>query len=281
MRKEILFTFILAGMACLIFAQIQESEAQNPIFFADFDGKGIPDNTVNTPAKYKAENPANTWGIGDFLANKTKALQMTGGGCGSSSFTPFPGVEDWTDGIIQIDMGWNDDDSWGIMFRREDEATGYFAFFGWIETVNLALFDLAELGLANGQCLSEAGAENGVEPGGEIIDKFLDVIPHDFKKMTTGPAAVSYTGRILADGDTIKVWYGLTEDFPDDPLQEPTKIPVMLEVKNSAHTQGSVGIWHESNDNGIIDNIYVFDEKGLAVAPKGKLTTTWGVLKTR
>ena len=59
MRKNILFTFILAGMACLIFVQIQESEAQNPIFFADFDGKGIPDNTVNTAAKYKAENPAN------------------------------------------------------------------------------------------------------------------------------------------------------------------------------------------------------------------------------
>jgi len=152
-------------------------------------------------------------------------------------------------------------------------------FSDGIETVNLALFDLAELGLANGQCLSEAGAENGVEPGGEIIDKFLDVIPHDFKKMTTGPAAVSYTGRVYADGPTIKVWYGLTEDFPDDPLQEPTKIPVMLEINNSAHVQGGVGIWQESNDNGIIDNIYVFDEKGLAVAPKGKLATTWGLLK--
>ena len=51
MRKNILLTLILAGMACLIFVQIQASEAQNPIFFADFDGKGIPDNTVNAAGK--------------------------------------------------------------------------------------------------------------------------------------------------------------------------------------------------------------------------------------
>ena len=79
----------------------------------------------------------------------------------------------------------------------------------------------------------------------------------------------------------IKVWYGLTADFPDDPLEEPGNKVLSLEADDSAHATGAVGIWHESNDNGVIDNISVYDEKGLAVAPKGKLATTWGVLKTR
>jgi hypothetical protein len=134
MKKKILLLFIFVGIVCLIFVSIQ-AEAAKPIFFADFDGKGTPNNSVNDSANWKAENPANTWGIGDFPANGTKALKMTASGCGSSGFTPFPTVENWTNGIIQADFGWFDDDSWGIMFRRNAENNGYFVFLGFTETV--------------------------------------------------------------------------------------------------------------------------------------------------
>ena len=53
----------------------------------------------------------------------------------------------------------------------------------------------------------------------------------------------------------------------------------MIEVEDSTYTKGSVGIWHESNDNGVIDNIYLFDKSALAVSPQGKTAITWGTIK--
>jgi len=284
MKKKILFSLIFAGIACLIFVSIPKSGAVEPIFFADFDSKGAPNNSVNDPGNWKPENPATTWAIGNFPANGTKALQMTAGGCGSSGFTPFPTVENWTDGIIQIDLGWNDDDSWGIMFRRNAEDNGYLAFFGYIETIDLALFDLGKIGLKNGQCLSEApGVEEGPEPGRTIVKgKAIEAVPNNLPKPLEKVANTSYTARILAQGPKIKIWYGLTKDFPNDPLKEPKKVASMIEVEDATYTKGSVGIWHESNDNGVIDNIYVFNQSALtAVSPQEKVAITWGAIKAQ
>jgi hypothetical protein len=284
MKKKLLFTLFFAGIACFIFASIQQLEAQEPIFFADVDGVGTPDNSVNDPANWVPEHAPITWAIGDFPANGTQAFQMITGGCGNSGFTQFPTVDNWSDGIIQVDLGWNDDDSWGIMFRRGGEDNGYFAFFGYIETVNMALFDLGQLGMTNGQCLSDVeGVEEGTEPGCTIVeDTALAVVPHGLPEELVQDATVSFTAKILAQGPKIKIWYGLTEDFPNDPLKEPQNVASMIEVEDTTYTSGSVGIWHESNDNGIIDNIYIYDQTALtAVSPKGKAAITWSELKTK
>jgi hypothetical protein len=206
---------------------------------------------------------------------------MTGTGCGSSSFTPFPIVENWKDGIIQADFGWFDDDSWGIMFRRNAEDNGYFVFLGFTETIDWALFDLGQIGLLNGKCLSEAaGVEEGPEPGRTIIrDKAIEAAPHNLEVDQTG--STSYTAKIVANGPKIKIWYGPTEDFPDDPLKEPTKVENLIEAEDATYTEGSVGLWQESNDNGVVDNIYVFDKSALAVFPRGKTALTWGTIKER
>ena len=278
MKKIILF--LLAVMACL--AYVRRSEAVEPVFFANFDKGGIPNEGVNDPKNWKPQNPALIWGIGDFPANGTKALQMMASGCGTSGFTPLPGLERWSDGIIQMDMGWRDDDSWGIVFRWDGESNGYFVFFGFEETINLALFDLAQLGLKNAQCLSQVpGAEQGPEPGAKIKEDapgLLKVVPHNLPIDKT--ANTSYTGRIMAQGPKIKIWYGLTKDFPDDPLKEPQNVSAVIEVEDSTYSEGMIGIWHESNDNSVVDNIYVFDQKALSVAPsREKMATVWGRLK--
>ncbi len=281
MKRKMLFIITLAGLVCLSFAYIQKVEAVNPVFFADFDGAGIPNNDVNDAGNWKPEHPAITWAIGDFPANGTKCLKMTAGGCGSSGYTPFPTVENWSDGIIQIDLGWFDDDSWGVMFRRGGPQEGYFAFFGWEETIDLALFDLGALGLNNGLCLNEVGVEEGPEPGSTIVDGMsLAAVRHEIAVFDKA-GGTSYTGRILAQGPKIKVWYGLTENFPDDPLQEPNAadMAAVIEVEDAAYTSGAVGIWHESNDNGVIDNIYVYDASALAVTAQEKLATTWAGIK--
>jgi hypothetical protein len=281
MKKRMLFYLILAGITCLIFTFIPKSEAQDPIFFADFDAKGTPNNTVNDSGSWKPEHPTITWAIGNFPANGTQALQMTAGGCGNSGFTPFPTVDNWSNGIIQVDLGWNDDDSWGIMFRRNSQTEGYFVFLGFTETLSLALFDLGILGLSNGQCLSDTGVEVGAEPGTEITeDKPIKTTLHNLAPLDQ-TANTSYTARIVAQGSTIKVWYGLTEDFPDNPLKDPNPNDVSsyIEAEDSTYTSGNVGIWHESNDNGVIDNVYVFDRAGLAVSPQENAATMWGSLK--
>lgn len=281
MKKKTLFLLIFAGIACLIFISNQKSEATEPIFFADFDGNGIPNNSVNDPGSWEPENPSISWSIGNFPANETQALQMTGSGCGSSGFTPFPTVENWSDGIIQVDLGWNDDDSWGIMFRRNGEMSGYFAFLGFTETLSLALFDLAGGAGVNGQCISDAGVEEGPEPGRTVLeDEAIKTTLHNLDPLDQS-AGTSYTARILANGSKIQIWYGLTEDFPDDPLKEPQNVASMIEAEDSTYTSGTVGIWHESNDNGIVDNIYVFDQPGLAVSPQRNMATTWGSLKAQ
>lgn len=111
MRRRILFVIALLGIVCLASFHVQSVEAAGPIFFADFDGAGIPNNDVNNPATWQPELAAITWAIADFPANGTKCLKMTGSGCAASGYTPFPTVENWSDGIIQIDLGWFDDDS--------------------------------------------------------------------------------------------------------------------------------------------------------------------------
>jgi hypothetical protein len=280
--KKVLFVLIFAGIACLISVHIQKSEAQDPIFFADFDAEGIPDNGVNDPGNWKPENPANIWAIGDFPANGTKCLQQVGSGCGASGFTPFPTVENWSNGVIQVDLGLADNDSWGLMFRRQDQMTGYFVFLGYSETLSLALIDLAQGCGRNGVCLNETGCEQGPDGAAEVLEeKALKVVPHNLPAPLSEAADVSYTARIVARGPKIKIWYGLTKDFSDNPLEDPdpNAIASYIEVEDSTYTSGSVGIWHESNDNGRLDNIYVFDARALAVGPQAKLATTWGALK--
>lgn len=60
---------------------------------------------------------------------------------------------------------------------------------------------------------------------------------------------------------------------------DPNAVSAYIEVEDSTYTSGKVGIWHESNSNGFIDNVYIFDERALPVLPLDKLAVTWGRLK--
>jgi hypothetical protein len=169
-----------------------------------------------------------------------------------------------------------------MMFRRSDQQTGYFVFLGYSETLSLALIDLAQGCGRNGVCLNETGCEEGPDGNAKVLEaKAIEVVPHNLPQPLSEAADISYTARIVANGSKIRVWYGRTEDFPDDPLEDPDSNAVSsyIEAEDSKYTSGSVGLWHESNDNGRADNIYVFDARGLAVALQGKLAITWGDIR--
>ncbi|MCH8219674.1 MAG: hypothetical protein IH892_23220, partial [Planctomycetes bacterium] len=231
---------LCAFVALSMLLMLQPASAQN--FFADFeDGIG-----VNDPSQWVPENAGQAWGIADFPGGG-KGLKNLNEGCGTTGNTPLPGVTDFTDGIIQLDMSWDDDDSWGVILRQTAADAGYLVFFGYVETGSVIIADLADGCGAMGQCLSDqAGCENG---GVELIS-----VPHGLTNLTQD-LSVSYTGRIEVRGDTIKVWYLPTADIAD-PLGDLG--PPLVELQTTAHAgPGSVGIWQESQGGCMIDNVLV------------------------
>ena len=246
----ILCAFVALSMLLIL----EPASAQ--IFYADFeDGIG-----ANDPAQWVPDNTGQNWGIADFPGSG-KGLKNLLEGCGTSGNTPVPGVTNFQDGIIQLDMTWEDDDSFGVIFRKTADDAGYLVVFGYIETPAVIIADLADGCAATGNCLSDSGCESG---GLELIQ-----VDHGFGANLTMDLSVSYTGRIEVKGDTIRVWFLPTADIPDplDPLGDLGE--PLVEFQHGAHAgPGSVGIWHESAGGCMIDN--------LLIAGLGSQPLAWG-----
>ncbi len=265
----ILCTFVALSMLLIL----QPASAQ--IFYADFEDE----IGANDPTQWVPDNSGQNWGIADFPGSG-KGLRNLNEGCGTSGNTPLPGVTNFQDGIIQLDMSWDDDDSWGVIFRKTADDAGYLVVFGYIETPGVIIADLADGCGATGFCLDEVNCENG---GNELIQ-----VDHGLGAGLTDDLSVSYTGRIWVQGDTIRVWFLPTADIPDpgDPLSDLGE--PLVEIQNGAHAgPGSVGIWQESQGGSMIDNVLVvgLGEQPLAWAPNPPdgdlLTDTWTNLSWR
>jgi hypothetical protein len=243
------------------------------MFFADFeDGIGI-----NDPAQWLPDNAQQQWGTADFPGSGT-GLKNLNEGCGTSGNTPLPGVDAFQDGMIQLDMSWEDDDSFGVIFRKTADDAGYLVVFGYIETPGVIVADLADGCADTGNCLDQVNCENG---GNELIQ-----VDHGLGTNLSMDLSISYTGRIEVKGDVIRVWYLPTADLPADPLGDLGE-PI-VEIVNSAHPgPGAVGIWHESAGGCMIDNVLVAGLGGqpLAWAPNppigALITDTWTNLSWR
>ncbi|MHC4727073.1 MAG: hypothetical protein ACYS17_07540 [Planctomycetota bacterium] len=264
---------ILCGFVALSMLLIlQPASAQ--IFFADFeDGIG-----ANDPAQWVPDNTGQQWGIAAFPGSG-QGLKNLNEGCGTSGNTPLPGVDAFQDGIIQLDMSYEDDDSFGVIFRKTADDAGYLVVFGYIETPAVIVADLAAGCAATGNCLSDVGCENN--PANTLAQ-----VDHGLGASLTQDLSISYTGRVEVKGDVIRVWYLPTADLPADPLGDLGE--PLVEVVNSAHGDpGSVGVWHESAGGCMIDNVLVTSAGGqpLAWAPNPPvgdlLTETWTNLSWR
>lgn len=248
------------------------------VFYADFEPgskEAIPDAGVNDIKKYKPENAGTIWAAQDFAGGKLggkKSMAQTAEGCGISGNTELPGVDDFTDGIIQMVFSFGDDDSVGLQFRRKGDDKGYLAVFGYNETASVLFMDLADGCCAQAQCLDQCGCENG--------GKELESVPHGLGGGLDQTNAVPYFGRVEVDGKNVKIWYMKLEEIkdlfaPSEDLGKP-----ILEYKGADYTSaGSVGIWHESWGMGRVDSVLVTNANGFDVDAKGKLTTSWGAVK--
>ncbi len=263
-HKPILLCALIALSTLLM---LQFATAQT-LFHADFEST----SGVNDVSQWKPENPGQKWAIADFPGSG-KGLRQTVEGCANSGNTPLPGVTNFSDGVIQLEMSFGDDDSFGVILRQSAADKGYLVTFGYIETpaVIIALLDkgCGKVGMCNDQ----TGCENA--PANTLAQ-----VPHGLDAAIGGKMdnSVVLLGRIEAVGDTIRVWYKARADVKD-PLAKDLGKP-LVEIKDATHKSGAVGVWHESNNNGTIDNVWVFGPAGIvAVEPQGKLATSWGSIK--
>lgn len=272
MPKIYRYLFLGALMVLPTLLIFQPAGAQT-LFLANFEsGSG-----VNDPAQWVPDNPDQVWAIADFPGSG-KGLQQTVEGCGISGNTPLPGVTDFGDGVIQLDMSWNDDDSWGVILRQTAPDQGYLVVFGYIETPAVIIALLDEGCATTGMCLDQTLCENNP-------DKTLIQVDHGMGTPDTAPRegltqdlTVAYLGRVEARGDTIRVWYGPRDDF-SNPFAADLGVPPLVEIQDSTHSgPGAVGVWHESQGNSMIDNVWVSGP--VSVEPQDKLATSWGFIKT-
>ncbi len=251
----------------------------NIVFYADFEPgskEAKPNAGVNDVKKYKPENAGTIWAEGDFNGGNIGgkgAMAQTAEGCGISGNIPLPGVDDFTDGIIQVVFSFGDDDSFGVQFRRKGDDKGYLVVFGYNETSKVILGDLADGCCPSGQCLDQCGCENG---GKEILG-----VDHGLGAGLDQTNAVAYLGRVEVKGDNVKVWYMELADVKDLFADSSTLgDPVLESNKATNKSAGAVGVWHESWGMGRIDSILVTSAAGFDVDVKDKLTTLWGEIKT-
>ena len=249
------------------------------VFYADFEPgskEAKPNANVNNVKSYKPENAGTVWAAGDFNGGKIggkKSMTQTAEGCGISGNTELPGVDDFTDGIIQVVFSFGDDDSFGVQFRRKGDDKGYLVVFGYNETSSVLFMSLEDGCCPSGQCLSECGCENG---GKEIAG-----VPHGLGAGLDQTNAVPYLGRVEVQGNDVKIWYMKLEEVKDlFASSADLGDPILESDEATTKGAGSVGVWHESWGMGRIDSILVTSANGFDVEAKGKISTTWSEIKS-
>ena len=269
-------TYLTMLIALFSIVLISHAGAQL-IFHADFESsssEAVPDASVNDPANWVPENAGTIWAETAEFPNGSMALHQTAEGCGISGDTPLPGVDSFSDGIIQAVFSWQDDDGVGFQFRRVGDDSGYLVAFGYNETPQVIIGSLADGCCPSGQCLDQCSCENG---GNELVG-----VDHGLGADLSQDNSVAYFARVEVSGSLIQVWYMELGDVSDlfassDELGDP-----VAEYDGADDAgPGTVGIWHESWGNGRVGSVSVWGAGGMtAVDPHSKLSTTWGDVKS-
>ena len=269
-------TYLLMLIALFSVMLISAASAQ-VVFYADFEAgssEAVPDASVNDPANWVPENDGTTWVASTDFPDGGSALHQSSEGCGISGNTPLPGVDDFSDGIIQAVFSWQDDDGVGFQFRRVGEDSGYLVAFGYNETAQIIIGSLADGCCPSGQCLDQCSCENG---GNELVG-----VDHGLGADLSQDNSVAYFARVEVSGSLIEVWYMPLDDVPDIfASSEELGDPVTEYDGADDLGPGTVGLWHESWGNGRVGSVLVTGPGGtVAVDPHAKLSTTWADVKS-
>jgi len=251
------------------------------------------------------------------------AFQMMTEGCAAVGNMDLPGpagedINFFSNGIIQAEWTWDDNDQWGLVFRKSAQDAGYLLWFGHNCAPQVVLVPLvpapgAAAGPADptGGCQA-TGADGfardqipevfGYLPKGwwfrmdhahgmfECDDQHCERNAESRGDMTQGNVEVFFS-RIEAIDNHIKVWFTRHDLIPDqsfwdnplDPDSSKLGDPIIDIVDNKWDFRaGTVGIFNESQGNCAWDNLVVMTGAtigGTPVDPMGKLPTYWGTIK--
>ena len=262
------------------------------VFLANFLGKSdkaVPDFSVNDPLNYVPENPKTVWALGRFGRNqwrtgvfdwrwgKNALIQITNL-CEGSGYTPFPGVTDFKEGMIQIVVSFGDPDGFGIQFRKRDSGEGYMIYFGGLRKPWVGLFKLPHPCIRSGECLRRFKAEDfkACFLDSEIF-RFHQLDAH-FPIDNSQPLLV----QIEVLGSSVKVWY--KEIHHSSHLYATQRVwgePILAYDRLDYSLPGGVGIWHESWSLGQINSIRITDALGYGTDPAESIAVGWEDLKER
>ena len=277
---------------------------------AEFPTRAVPGPEVNDPESwFSDESPSQVYDImpfadyADLDHRKGHAFQYLTEGCASVGNMDLPGDAGtdnnfFSNGIIQIEWSWDDNDQWGLVFRKSDQHAGYLVFYGHNCAPSVALVPLtpppgADAGIADptGACMAmrgdglpddDAGAygwlpnndwwfrmdhEHGMfECGVEHCERNAETRGD----MIQGNVEVFFS-RIEAIDNNIKVWFWRSDLIPDqtfwdDPLDpDSSKLgePIIDVTDNRwDHRSGHIGVFNESQGNCAWDNLVVMDHSG-------------------
>jgi hypothetical protein len=162
-------------------------------------------------------------------------IQLTEG-CAVSGHTEIPLSPEFTDGIIDLEASWADDDTWGITFRRtpapltffdlgeitpnvntDTWAEGYMVTFGWNESQSVQLLDLQDGCGIPGSCINQSRGPDLDGDGIADPETFWEC-DWDFTDLNVGG-----TGKRIAGS-----WHGYTAIDPafGDPAGQRGQLPM-------------------------------------------------------
>jgi len=244
MKTATLFT-VTVLLAFTVIGQVNAKVIWYADFETDATTKAIPSAEVNNPENWNdlVEMPDIFFDISDVgteypdsgrAVGERGLIQLTEG-CAVSGHTELPLSPEFTDGIIDLEASWTDDDTWAVTFRRtpapltffdlgeiapqitpDTWAEGYMVTFGWNESPSVQLLDLQDGCGIPGFCINQ-GRGPDADGDGVVDPATFWECDWDFTDLNVGG-----TGKRIAGS-----WHGYTAIDPNhgDPPGQRGQLP--------------------------------------------------------
>jgi len=280
----------LFGLVMLFGATPRAVQAQTMLYI-DFETQG-PSKTFPD----KKFNNASEWSKGAQSPNLVEWSNVKHAGSGrlfqtrntnantTTTVAPAPAdCKSWTDYTVQMTVTFDDDDKWPLVFRYTNPDNYYFFAIEQKDSVPAGNAPTAYLLKAP----AADGALNGTNvvpsvdmPGVKISQGGGKELPDVDKAVKDPVETEEWVIRVVVKGSDIKCYFFKRKDI--NKLDDLAPNKPIFEAKDASNSKGCVGLRNDSMI-GTIDDFAVYGASGLtglAVDARGRLATSWGLLKT-
>jgi hypothetical protein len=256
MKRERLFALIVFVVLILVAGQ---SNAQI-LFYADFEDTKGPNNIDD----WERVTPEAL----DFSVQDGVLKQLANEVVNTTKVSPPVDGSGWIDYTVAVDLWLRDNDILGLVFRYTDEDHYYSFQIGASDFGNTWHLNIT----------SADDQQDWAEPAWSAQDILLQgqlVAPlGPLAAPLDQTGATAYTIAATISGNKIKVFFGPQVDILAGEMP-----PELGEVEDDSFSKGTTGLYIATCPSDF-DNFIVLGPAGLSVAPKDKLISVWGGLKS-